>query len=127
MARKKKQKVALNSSDGGSSLGDLLKLKGFDAPETPPPAEPPAPQPAKGSLADAPKMVLRKEKKGHGGKTVTRIDGVPEPLRESTRKTLASHLGTGCRVNGDSLIIQGDQRNRVRTWLESQGVTNIVG
>jgi translation initiation factor 1 len=74
------------------------------------------------------KLVLRRERKGHGGKTVTVLEGVaqpPEALAELARE-LARALGSGVRVDGSSLVIAGDQRERLATWLRAHGASQVV-
>ena len=65
----------------GTSLGDLLRQRGVTAGHGAPPA-PASPAPAKEPALDfggATKIVLRRERKGHGGKTVTVIEGLRLP------------------------------------------------
>ena len=66
---------------------------------------------------------IRRETKGRGGKAVTVVSGVP--LAESALKDLAKALkkrcGVGGSVKGDSIEIQGDQRDVLRTELEKRG------
>ena len=66
---------------------------------------------------------LLRDRKSRGGKTVTLIAGLsgsPEALAE-----LASQLkrlcGTGGTLRGDTLEIQGDFRERLKTELETRG------
>ena len=87
------------------------------------PSGPPAAAPGLPSRA-----VVRRERKGHGGKTVTRIEqlglegaGLGELARELRRD-----LGCGARSEGEDLLVQGDQVERVATWLEARGVPRVV-
>ena len=104
----------------GTNLGDLLKARGFEAS-----GNGPEPEPVDEGALFAPKVVVRVTRKGRGGKTVTVIQGV---LRDhaSTAKTLKKTLGTGARVEGEEIVVQGDQRDRVADWLEAQGVKKVV-
>jgi translation initiation factor 1 len=66
---------------------------------------------------------LQREKKGRGGKTVTIVTGLPGGLadREALLKVLKQHCGAGGTVEGETLEIQGDHRERIRAKLESLG------
>lgn len=109
-----------------TNLGDLLQaagLKPSEAPEQTPPS-------AEENTSDAPsepfhrKVVLRATKKGRGGKTVTEVQGVREPKRLA--KKLRKQLGVGTSVDGDLVVVQGDQRTRLQKVLTELGATNIV-
>ncbi len=68
---------------------------------------------------------LRLDKKGRGGKTVTIVfDLPPHPdyFVHLTRK-LKTHCGTGGALKEGQMEIQGDQRNKVQTFLEKMGFT----
>ncbi len=69
--------------------------------------------------------LLRLEKKGRGGKTVTVVAGLPR--NRAFLATLAAELkracGTGGTAAGDSVEIQGDQRERLRPLLLAKGYT----
>ncbi|MEM6532166.1 MAG: translation initiation factor [Myxococcota bacterium] len=73
----------------------------------------------------AKRVTLRRQKKGHGGKTVTRLEGLA-PNRD-TELRIKNELGTGARWDGDALVVQGDQRERLRTLLESDGFRVTIG
>ena len=66
---------------------------------------------------------IRRETKGRGGKAVTIITGIPE--RPESLKTLCKQLkqrcGVGGAVKGDTLEIQGDQRNACQEHLKRMG------
>ncbi|TNE85009.1 MAG: translation initiation factor [Deltaproteobacteria bacterium] len=108
-----------------TNLGDLLRglgLEGNATPETP--AEPEAPAtPEEPGFAN--KVVLRVSRKGRGGRTVTLIQGVTEG-REALAKTLRKRLGLGVKAEGDELVVQGDQRDRLEPVLVELGVGRIV-
>ncbi len=75
------------------------------------------------------KAVLRIEKSGRGGKTVTVIDGLPKlrPFLEDLTKRLKNRCGSGgtYRMDGKEGIIeiQGDKRELIRGILSEQGIT----
>lgn len=66
---------------------------------------------------------LHRETKGRGGKAVTRISGLPLVGKElkSLAKELKQLCGTGGSVTDDGLIIQGDQREKLKPALETKG------
>ncbi len=67
--------------------------------------------------------VLRLEKKGRGGKTVTVVAGLPR--NRAFVATLAADLKRACGTGGtaaeDAVEIQGDQRERLRSLLLARG------
>lgn len=68
---------------------------------------------------------LRVEKKGRGGKTVTVVYDLPKNaafLQELGGK-LKRTCGTGGAVTEDTIELQGDMRDRVRTFLHGLGYT----
>lgn len=75
------------------------------------------------------KAILRIEKSGRGGKTVTAIDGLPKlrPFLETLTKLLKNRCGSGgtYRMDGKEGIIeiQGDKRELIRAILAEQGIT----
>lgn len=66
---------------------------------------------------------LQREKKGRGGKTVTIVLGLPGGAseHEAILKVLKQHCGAGGTLEGDTLEIQGDHRERLRVKLEAMG------
>ena len=109
----------------GGSFGDLLKQAGFSESEKSEEAEPVATEAPEDTVTYGPKVVCRFQKKGRGGKTVTLVSGVTGG-HDILAKTLRKQLGTGVRVEGDDLVLQGDQRERAGRWFESQGVKKVV-
>lgn len=78
-------------------------------------------------LARTAKLVVRMERKGHGGKTVTRVTGVDDSAREACARELKRALGTGVRVDDEgALLVQGDHVERVARLLEEMGATRVV-
>ena len=75
-------------------------------------------------------ICLRREKKGRRGKTVTTLSGLPHSDQELN--TLAADLkrycGCGGSVKEGIIIIQGDHRQKIATWLEKRGYkTKLTG
>lgn len=68
---------------------------------------------------------LRLERKGRGGKAVTVIPELPPhpDYWQGLTRQLKARCGTGGTLKGDTLEIQGDQRDKVQAHLESLGFT----
>ena len=103
-----------------ASLGALRD----DLPAGPPPSATAPPGPAHDPLGPAPsRVVVQKERKGRGGKTVTRVElrGVPADALDAWLQACRRALGCGGAVEDGALVLQGDQRDRVNEWLATRG------
>ncbi len=71
---------------------------------------------------------IRRETKGRGGKAVSVVDGLP--LAEKDLKALAKQLkkrcGVGGSVKGESIEIQGEARELLKSELEKRGYTVVL-
>lgn len=69
------------------------------------------------------KVIVRLDRKGRGGKSVTVIEGlqIPRKDREALLKELKAGLGTGGTVKDTSLEIQGDHCDALITALTKMG------
>jgi len=108
-----------------SPFSRLAGLKA-DLPSAPP--TPPA-APAKPAAKPPPaRAVIRIERKGRGGKEATVIEklGLPPKDLAAWADALKRSLGCGGAVEGDAIAVQGDQRERVRKWLEAKGVAKVI-
>ena len=67
--------------------------------------------------------VLRLEKKGRGGKSVTVVAGLPrnQALLSGLATALKRACGTGGTAADEAVEIQGDQRERLRPLLAAKG------
>jgi translation initiation factor 1 len=85
-----------------------------------PAAKPPKPPPAR--------AVVRIERKGRGGKEATVIEKLALPPKElaAWSDALKRSLGCGGAVEDGAIVVQGDQRERVRKWLEAKGVAKVT-
>lgn len=123
MGKKKGEGPAAPAAPFNNPFG---ALKGVIAiagpgPEAKPVAEPKTPKgPAR--------ALVRYERKGHGGKEVTLVEQLELSLvqRETWCKELKQALGCGGRVDGDALMLQGDQRERLPKMLEARGVRKVT-
>jgi len=77
-------------------------------------------------LAASGKLVLQRERKGRGGKTVTRVSGLAPGLLKDTARRIKSALGCGATVEGGDLIVLGDLADRVAGWLGKEGAQRVV-
>lgn len=69
------------------------------------------------------KAVLRLERQGRGGKTVTIIERLclsDDDLKDLC-KSMKQKCGTGGTVKEHRIELQGDFRNQVRPWLAAKG------
>ncbi len=139
MSAKKKKKPLVDESAGfGLNLGALLQSKGLQAS-----GSPKARSGAVSSdesrvqgdehpsvdFSSCGKLVLQHERKGRSGKTVTVIRGFTcsdTQLRDVAQR-MRRALGCGAGVEQvDRIVLQGDQLERARLWLEQQGALQVV-
>jgi translation initiation factor 1 len=75
------------------------------------------------------RAVLRYERKGRGGKEVTVIElpGKDTTSLSDWLRDLKAALGCGGSLQGESIMLQGDQRERARAWLTTRGVRKVAG
>lgn len=73
------------------------------------------------------KVAIRIERKGRGGKTVTLVETANGTLEEKDllAKYLRKQLGCGSSIENETIVVQGDQRERIKTLLEKEGVKRI--
>lgn len=146
----KREKTGKHDVSGGSAPlahNPFAALGGgkLAAPDpTPAPGEPsePArpqgpPQPEKRAKPDKPekqakpgasgRWVVRQERKGHGGKTVTVAKG-PTPAEgwEALAKVVGKALGCRASAGAGELVVSGDQRERLAAWLRERGARDVV-
>jgi translation initiation factor 1 len=97
-------------------------------PAAPPPEPSPQPPAAAAPRAGPARAVVRLEKKGRGGKAVTVVEklGLAPAALEAWLGDLKRALGCGGVVEGDALVLQGDNRERVGALLEARGVRKVT-
>lgn len=110
----------------GVSLGDLLRARGL------------VPQDHRSQTAESPqaigmpafpgKVVVRLERKGRGGRTVTRVQGLgwPDEALADLARTMARALGCGAGTEDGDVVLHGDQRDRAESWLVARGARRVV-
>ncbi len=72
------------------------------------------------------KVVLQREKKGRGGKTVTRVRGLPSGELSAYATKLKKALGCGASVEDADVLLHGELVDRGAQWFEAQGVRRVV-
>ena len=65
-------------------------------------------------------LLIKREKKGRGGKTVTTISGVTSDPN-SLKKTLQQLCGSGGTYKNGIIEIQGDHRQKIYAYLQKEG------
>jgi translation initiation factor 1 len=112
-----------------ASLKGLRDSRPAAPADTPAPAAPP-PAAAKGvgAARTFARAVVRMERSGRGGKEATVIEQLQlsSSEREAWLKALKSALGCGGSVEGDAIMLQGDQRHRLKTILAERGVKKVT-
>lgn len=88
----------------------------------------PTSTPASSTAALNGKIVVRREKKGRGGKTATLVEGVAltGAALEAFGREMRQSLGTGGGIEGNAIVISGDQVERAMNWLRARGATRLV-
>jgi translation initiation factor 1 len=73
------------------------------------------------------RAVIRFERKGRSGKEVTVVEKLALSPRDLERWCieLKRALGVGGHIEGSSLVLQGDQRDRVAEWVKARGVRKV--
>ncbi len=66
---------------------------------------------------------LRMEKKGRGGKTVTIVEceNLGNKITSALLSEIKKHFATGGSLKGNEIIIQGDMKEKLRTFLQEKG------
>jgi translation initiation factor 1 len=74
------------------------------------------------------RAVVRMERKGRGGKEATVIEKLELPTRELEQwcKELKQALGCGGTVENDTIVLQGDLRQRVAPLLTARHVGKVT-
>jgi translation initiation factor 1 len=131
MARNRRERMAPDAPAPGDfgGLGTLLRASGLEASSAAHPQQPQAPPPPPTPPRAPGRVVLRREKKGRGGKVVTTLShhGLDLAGTKSLAKRLRKALGCGAGVEGDAVVLQGDQRDRVAEMLEGEGWRVVRG
>ena len=102
---------------GPSAFGALDALSALPAGlETPASPAPPAPAKARRG-----RLLLRREKKDRGGKTVVVVSGCPAAEADDLARLLRKSLGCGGSVSEGEIVVQGDRPADVAAFLRDLG------
>ena len=122
--------TAPSAAPFNAAFGALAALKAElgEASPPPPPEHPPEPPKGKAAFALGSRVVLQRERKGHGGKTVTRVLGLSLDAAglEGLAGDLKRGLGCGARVEAGEIVLQGDLTERAERWFKERGVKKVV-
>lgn len=128
MAKKAKDSKARVAAGDAPALtqSPFASLLGGDAPA--PAATPmdPGEVAAPSGARFAAKVVVRREKKGRGGKTVTRISGIAAAHRAELAARMKKSLGCGATREGEDVVLLGSLVDRAADWLEGEGARRVV-
>jgi translation initiation factor 1 (eIF-1/SUI1) len=122
----------IRSTSSLGTLDELLARRGLhgsaDTPQTSTQTEERHPPAVGPDLSRCGKLTVSRERKGHGGKAATVVSGLGLPARdlEGVARALRRALGCGASIDGDRLVIQGEQVPRVQAWLGAQGARRVV-
>ncbi len=112
-------------SDGQGLFQEVALSLGFSASPKPSGDVLPEPKiPHIGLDLSGQRAGLRIERKGRKGKTVTVIEGMTldQDGLDLLAKELRKAMGCGSSVEGASVVLQGDNRERIGSWLREKGV-----
>lgn len=92
-----------------------------------------ASEPVSSAVAEAPsslrlegKLVVRRENKGRGGKTATRITGLSADVLDELASRMKKALGCGAVVEEGDVVLLGNVQDRAIEWLEREGARRVV-
>jgi len=128
MSAKSNQRIETGGEASPLLHSPFDALQSLDTTSLPAGNDLPPPSPAKAeAIPSKGRLILRREKKERGGKTVVIISGF-EPQRGWNSKTLEplarelrQTIGCGGSVEGREIMLQGDQPERVAEALEKKG------
>jgi translation initiation factor 1 len=112
--------VSINKSDSGSRLVYSTESADKSGPAKEKTAEKIL---QAGSRALIQRVYVKLDRKGRGGKSVTLVEGLHLPAKESAGLLgqFKSRFGTGGSIKDGVLEIQGDHRDAIVSHLESMG------
>lgn len=72
-------------------------------------------------------ILIYKQRKGRKGKTVTLIQGLelPEEKMKQISKELKQYCGVGGNIEGDEIMLQGDQRKKAEKYFKRKSLGTV--
>lgn len=135
MAKKKKRGTDAVDTEGRRELthNPFAALRSAQAPPGPsaPAAQPEiresaGPEGGIDALRASQKVVVRRERAGRGGKTVTRVSGLATSCLPEVARRMKTALGCGASVEEGDLLLLGNLVDRAAEWLEREGLRRVV-
>jgi translation initiation factor 1 len=128
MAKRKREQAAGPNPARKLTHNPFAALEGASSPSAMPPTPAVAPSTSgiRPPLAFKDKLVIRRELKGRGGKTVTRIAGLPPAHRDALTSEMKRKLGCGALIERDDVILLGDLVDRAADWLTERGAPRVI-
>ncbi len=116
----KKKKNLTEGGGSGLTHNPFAALSGGSGERPAPAPEATAKARTETNTSDS-KVVVRREKKGRGGKTVTRVCGLRLPANRlaELQREMKRSLGCGASIDADEIVLQGELTSRAAKWLES--------
>ena len=123
----KKDRINTNGESEGLTHNPFAALRPDGAPPLP---EKQAPKVGRDPVAEqaGSKVVVRREKKGRGGKTVTRVSGLnfDSSRLDEFKRELKRALGCGASIEENDVLLQGDMTARAATWIEKRLAVSVT-
>ena len=132
MAKKRRLPIVPSAHQALSSWADLLRQRGVEvAPDRPEASAAPANRTVEHGEPDLSRsgaIVVRRERKGHGGKTVTIVDGLKLSAAhlEIVARQMRKALGCGAWVDNGRVNLQGDLAQGAEVWLHARGARRVT-
>jgi translation initiation factor 1 len=121
VARESKQRIPTEA--GPAAFANPFAALDLGPLPDPPPAVPRAEHPAKQPPKE--RLLLRRSTAQRGGKTVLVLEGFSSVWSDDKLRDLLhdlkTRLGSGGKINGRALEIQGEQADRLQPLLEARG------
>lgn len=121
MARESKQRIPTEA--GPAAFANPFAALDLGPLPDPPPGLPHAARPAEEPPEE--RLLLRRSTAHRGGKTVLVLDGFSSAWSDGKLRDLLhelkARLGSGGKINGRALEIQGEQSERLQALLEARG------
>ena len=128
MSRPNKEKIPTQIQGGGGLFAAFsgLEIPGLAPSPAPTSEEQEPPSEAVSSVpAKKGRVILRRETAHRGGKIVIVVDGFAPEMDATALETLGKRLRAACGCGGSvknrTLELQGNQPDRIRSWLEAEG------